>query len=373
MADVTVGNFRELLEVQVGEGDAFRLVGDRWSLNHVLCDLYALPPDYRFPPATEFLRRAELARSAAPFDWLAVTCGSESEARPLLAEASRRECGPEARSVFLPVLLELLAYTAAPGLLNQVAVERLHAHLEIAWSMMEREHRLLYAGSRLVIKGCAVYPAAGCTDAGMNLLRAIRALVANRVLIDRPDDLSLHATNAALASALCALIWEHLEFDQPLTSGERAAALASNDELAPRGALHELEAVVGAWRDAGERQGWPDRWREMFRRAELDCRYFRLVYDSASSATGGGWPAFPYEEFERLADEYRAVGLPEARVLCGAIGHIAFRLRHRPDDLARFRGAIERIVARLDGAMSQVLPGHPDFLASAARLVECYA
>jgi hypothetical protein len=87
MADVTVGNLRELLEARIGEGDAIRLVGDHWSLNHVLYDLYILPPQCRFPPSADILRRATMVWNAAPFNWLVAALGTVEEARPVLAEA----------------------------------------------------------------------------------------------------------------------------------------------------------------------------------------------------------------------------------------------------------------------------------------------
>jgi hypothetical protein len=372
MAHIRVSNLREFLEVSLGDSDTVEFAGDLWSLNCLLSDLCKLPLEYSFPPVPELLRRAECARAAAPFDWFTATYGTEKEHQLLLAQAIGREAGHQAPSVFLPVLIDLLAYTAAPELLDQTAIERLHAHLESAWSMMERYPQLQFALSRIGIKGCRLYAGAGCTEAGMQLLCRVRALVANQ-LIELPDDLPLHATCAALARAICNMVWEHLESSQLITLAERAAAIKRNDELGPAGALRELETEMRAWQVSGEKHGWPDQSGDEFHRAEVSCRFHRLVFEMALAEAAGEWPRFPHEDFERLADEYRAVGLNEARVLSCAVGHLAFRLRHRPQDLPEFKDTIQRLAKRLDEAMSQVPPSHPDFHASATRLVECYA
>ncbi len=373
MTHIRVSGLQEFLEAGLSADDTVEFAGDRWSLNCLLSDLYNLPLEYPFPPALELLRRAELARAAVQFDWLTATCGTDEEGLPLLAEAIRREIGPQARSVFLPVVIDLLAYTAAPELIDQSAIERLHAHLMCAWPMMEHQPRLQFALSLVAIRGCRLYTVAGDTDAGLKLLCSIRALVANQLLSERRDDLHLHATCAALARTICNLIWEHLESCQLLTLIERAAAIKNEAEIGPAGALRELEAEMRVWREAGERQTWPDRTGEDFRRADLACRYLRFVFELARAQAEGEWPRFPHEDFERLADDYRTVGLKEAHILSSEVGHIAFRLRHRPQDLLEFKGTIEQLAKRLDEAMSQVPPHHPDFHDSATRLVECYA
>jgi hypothetical protein len=376
MAEIVVTTLRGLLEADVREGDTLQLAGDRWSLNIILYDLADLEDSYELPPAPMLLRLAAFARTAYPFDWLTALDGTEEEATPLIAQASEAEHGGGARSVFLAPLLEILAYSSQPWLLDGRALERIHAALQFTWSLMQNNRHFIVGGSLLLRAGCALYAATAAEEMGLSLLTRARGLVENEISQERGQDLPLHEVNVELATAICQMLWDSLESRQPLTRRQRCAALYSghdgDDQLSPYGALGVLDRALTGWRRAADRERWPPPSRDKVARAELAQHHLRLVYDFARDEAQGRWPSFPYRELERLADEYLAAGLSPVCVLCSAVTHIAICIRRRPDQAGRFEQAARRLSAQLENALAR-FPVTPARFNDAARcLVGCF-